>query len=192
LTGVRVPLGGGGAGGEARVLLWKSKDAVDLAPAEPLENGASEPVAIDAGDEDWRTFSWKKPIPAPKNFVLWAAVTVNRGDASLTLADASAGTGAERFLWGAPTGPWHDLPAALTSARGRIRAIGQPKPDTPFPPLRIQLGAGDGATDITPNAKGTAATLNGPAVQPGQTTLVMTSYAPAAVTVKDIDVISTS
>jgi hypothetical protein len=192
LNGVRIALGGGSAGGEARVLLWKSKDLVDLTPAEPLENGASEPLTIGAAAEDWQTFSWKKPIPAPKDFVLWAVVTINRGDASLTFADASAGTGAERFLWGAPTGPWHDLPSALTSARGRIRAIGQPKPDAPFPPLRIELGANGPGTDVMPNVKGTAAVLTGPAVVAGPTTLVLTSHAPATVTVKDIDVISTS
>ena len=83
LTGVRIALAGGSAGGEARVLLWKSKDTVDLTPAEPLENGASEPLTLDAGAEVWTTFSWKKPIPAPKDFVLWAVVTINRGDASL-------------------------------------------------------------------------------------------------------------
>ena len=192
LTGVRIALAGGSAGGEARVLLWKSKDNVDLTPAEPLENGASEPLTLDAGAEDWKTFSWKKPIPAPKDFVLWAVVTINRGDASLTFADAGAGTGAERFLWGAPTGPWHDLPSALTSARGRIRAVGQAKPDAPYPPLRIQLGAAGPAADVTANVKGTAAVLTGPAVQAGPATLLLTSHAPAAVTVKDIDVISTS
>ena len=55
--------------------------------------------------------------------------------------------------------------------------------------LRDVSGA---ATDITPNTKGTAAALIGPAVQPGQTTLVLTSHAPAALTLKDIDVISTT
>ena len=71
--------------------------------------------------------------------------------------------------------------------------IGQPKPDTPFPPLRIQLGAGPIATDVTPNVKGTAVVLSGPgAPQSGPTMLVLTSHAPATVTLKDIDVISTS
>lgn len=192
LTGVRLPLAAGASGAEVRVLLWKSADNIDLSPVTPLENGASDPVTID-GNEQWRTFSWKKPIPAPKNFVLWAAVIVNRGDAVMTLADASAGTGAERFLWGAPTGPWHDLPEALTAARGRIRVIGKPKPDTPFPPLRIELGGGGAATDVTPNVKGVAAALTGlSAPQTGPTTLVVTSYAAATATFKDIDVTSTN
>ena len=192
LTGVRMPLAAGASGAEARVLLWKSADTVDLSPVEPLENGASDPLTIE-GDEQWRTFSWKKAIPAPKDFVLWAALIINRGDASMTFADASAGTGAERFLWGAPTGPWHDLPEALTSARGRIRAMGKPKADPPFPPLRIELGAGGPGTDVTPNVKGVAATLTGLAApQTGPATLVLTSYSAAAVTLKEIDVTSTS
>jgi len=82
--------------------------------------------------------------------------------------------------------------SALTSARGRIRAVGQAKPDAPYPPLRIQLGAAGPAADVTANVKGTAAVLTGPAVQAGPATLLLTSHAPAAVTVKDIDVISTS
>jgi hypothetical protein len=149
-------------------------------------------LTLDAGAEAWTTFSWKKPIPVPKDFVLWAVVTINRGDASLTFADANAGIGAERFLWGAPTGPWHDLPSALVSARGRIRTIGQPKPDALYPPLRIQLGATGPGADVTANVKGTAAVLSGPALQAGPTTLLLTSHAPAGITVKDIDVISTS
>jgi hypothetical protein len=191
VSGVRIALAAGRGGGEARVLLWKSKDTIDQSPVEALENGASDPLTIETGDEDWRTFSFKKAIPAPKDFVLWATLTVNRGDASLTFADASDGSG-ERFLWGAPTGPWHDLPEALSAARGRIRVIGSPKPDLPFPPLSMQLGAG-AATDVTPNVKGTAAVLSGSAApQPGVATLVVTSHAPATITLKDIDVISTT
>jgi hypothetical protein len=191
LTGMRLPLAAGASGAEVRVLLWKS-GTVDRSPAEPLENGASEPLTID-GEERWRTFSWKKPIPAPKDFALWAALIVNRGEASMTFADAGAGIGAEPFLWGAPTGPWHDLPAALVSARGRIRVIGKPRPDTPFPPLRIELGAGGAGTDVTPNVKGVAAMLTGiSAPQGGPATLVLTSYTAATLTLKEIDVTSTS
>jgi hypothetical protein len=191
VRGVRIALAAGSGGGEVRVLLWQSTDMIDQSPAEALDNGASDPLTIAAGAEDWRTFSFKKAIPAPKDVVLWATLTVNRGDASLTFADASAGSG-EPFLWGAPIGPWHDLPEALSAARGRIRVIGQPKPDTPFPPLSVQLGAG-AATDVTPNVKGTAAVLTGStSPQAGVAALVVTSHAPATITLKDIDVISTS
>jgi hypothetical protein len=70
--------------------------------------------------------------------------------------------------------------------------VGTPKPDAVYPPLQIALAAG-GAADVTPNPKGTAVAIAGPhAVQTGQTALILTSHAPATVTLKNIDVISTT
>ena len=193
LSGVRIPLAADAAGGEARVVLWKSKDLVDLSPAEPLENGASEPLTLDGTDEQWRTFSWKKPIAFPPAYVLWAVLTINRGGATTVLADAAAGIGAERLLWGAPTGPWHDLPEALTSARARIRVVGKAKPDVPFPPLSIALAGTGASTSITVGPRGVAAALTGLAApQSGVTSIVLTSHAAASVTLRDVDVVSTT
>jgi hypothetical protein len=174
-------------------LLWRSRDTVDLSPVEPLVNGASEPLTLDGDGDEWRTFTWKKAIPAPKDHVLWAVLMLNRGGASLTLADAAAGTGAERLLWGAPTGPWHDLPAALGAARGRIRVIGSARPDSLFAPLTLQVGTVGAAASVTQSVKGTPCTIAGPTVpQTGLTLISVTSHAPAAITLKDIDVVSTT
>jgi len=188
LHGVRVPLAAGSAGAEARVLLWQSLDLEDRSPVQPLENGASEPVSLGAGPEDWRTFTFARPIAVPDEFALWAVVVVNRGSVTTTFAD---GVGAERFLWGAPSGPWHDLPTALGSARGRVRVVGKPKPNAVFPPLRVALGVGALAADVTPNAKGTPVVMTGAgAVQTGATSLILTSHAAGTFTLRDIDVVS--
>jgi hypothetical protein len=190
LHGVRIPLGAGGAGAEAQVLLWRSKDLLDASPHEPLENGASEPVTIEGTAEDFRTFAFKKPVAMPSDCVLWAVLLLTRGVCSLLFADASAGSGAERFLWGAATGPWHDLPSPLGASRGRVRLIGQAEADTPFPPLGVQLAGNAASLLLTPNVKGIAAVLQGLAGATDPPTLLITSHAPLALTLKDIDVIS--
>jgi hypothetical protein len=206
VNGVRLALAAGSDGAEARVQLWKSQNLDDTSPAEPLENGATAPVTLSAGPEAFHTFNFAKPIPAPTDCVWWAVLAVHRGLASLGLAEVSIdvpddgdgaasddpGKGAEPLYWGAPTGPWHDLPPALSAARGRIRTIGKAVSEVPFAPLELALTDGGTPTPIIPNAKGTPATLTGPVVAAGPLTLVVTSYAKAAVTLENIDVISTS
>ena len=194
ITGVRVPLEPGAAGGEAQVLLWQSRDDVNLSPAEPLAGAVSDPVTLGDTEETWRTFEWAKPVKAPENVAVWAVLAINRGQASTTFADESAGHGAERLLWGAPSGPWHDLPQPLAAVRGRIRVIGKPKPDASYPSLGVQVGVSAMAADVLPNPKGTPAVLSSapPAPQSGHLTLVLTSHAPATVGLSNIDVISTA
>src|SRR5215475_13262849 len=73
--------------------------------------------------------------------------------------------------------------------RSTPRAIGKPRTDASYPPLRIELGAGTMFADVTPNAKGAPATLGSAgALQSGTTRLVLTSHAPATFALKDIDV----
>jgi hypothetical protein len=192
LNAVRFPIGAASGGAEARVVLWRSKDLINQSPSAALDNGSSAPVTLAESSEAWQTFTWKKPIPVPKDYVLWAALIVTRGSASMVFASSSGGAGAQRFLWGAPTGPWHDLPDALADVRGRIRLVGTPKPDAVYPPLEIQLAAG-ATTSVIPNPKGAAVEITGaPAAQSGPVTLILTSHAPATVTLKNIDVISTT
>ncbi len=196
--GVRIALAAGSDGAEARVQLWKSQDLDDTSPAEPIENGASAPLTLVAGPEEFHTFAWNKPIPAPTDCIWWAVLGVHRGSASLGLAEAGADpedeadVGAEPIAWGAPSGPWHDLPSALSSARARIRTIGKAASTAPFAPLELALTERGAPTPVSPNPKGTPTTLAGPAVSDGPLTLVVTSYARAAVTLENIDVISTS
>src|SRR5206468_4038565 len=87
LSAVRMPLAAGASGTEARVLLWQSAGPEDSTPFEPLAPAASDPVSLSAGPEDWRTFSFAKPVVPPKDVALWAVLTVNRGAASMTFAD---------------------------------------------------------------------------------------------------------
>ena len=111
----------------------------------------------------------------------------------MTFADNSAGPGAGRLLWGAPSGPWHDLPGALSAVRGRIRLIGKPKPDAVYPPLHVQLSEGSAALDLTPHPRGTPAVLTmTPTLQAGVCSLVLVSHAAGTLTLRDIDVISTT
>ncbi len=193
LSGVRVPLAGGDAGGEARMQLWRSKDLTDISPAQPIDNSTSDPVTLDPGGEAWRSFTWKKPLTIPTDAELWAVVIVTRGQLTMELADAGSGAGAEQLLWGAPSGPFHDLPEYLANVRGRIRGSGKPKPDAVFAPVQIQISGGTVVADVTPNPRGTATVLNeAGALQTDKPTLVVTSYAQSTITLRDIDVISTT
>lgn len=212
LLGVRLALAAGSDGAEARVQLWKSLSLDDTAPAQPIEDGATAPVTIVAGPEAFHTFTWSKPVPAPTDCVWWAVLAIHRGTASLGLAEAgddaavaagagsaaedsaAAGStaGAEPLYWGAPTGPWHDLPPTLSAARGRIRTIGKAASELPFAPIELALTESGARTPVIPNAKGTPAILAGPVLASGVSTLVVTSYARAALTLETIDVISTS
>jgi len=198
-SGVRIPLAAGDSGAEARVLLWRSKDLANQSPSESLPVAASDPVTLEAGSDDWRTFRWKQPLPAPADYVLWAALIVNRGEAVMTLADSTS-AGAAILLWGAPTGPWHDLPGALRpaapepAARGRIRLIGNPRAGTAFPPLAIDFPGGV-TVAATPHPKGVLVSITTSApivVQPGLLSLGFTSYSAGQVTLRDVDVISTT
>jgi len=191
LGAVRLPLAVPGAGAEARLVLWQSRDNIDSSPAELVPNGTSEPVSLQTGDETWCTFSWKKPIAPPKNVSLWGALVLDRGEATLTFASAASGTGAETLLWGAPSGPWHDLPASLSAVRARVRVVGRPKPESNFAPLLLQHGSDGAELPVLPNPKGVPAQLSGTRTWSERPALVLTSYGPASLTLQNIDVVST-
>jgi hypothetical protein len=193
LTALRVPLAGDEVGGDAVIQLWRSKDLTDVSPTQEIDNTASDPITVDPGDDAWRTFTWKKPPTLPKDCALWAVVTVSRGQLSMQLADAASGDGAKRLLWGSPSGPFHDLPDYLASARGRIRVTGKPRPDAAFAPLQVQIAHGATLSDVTPNPRGTPTQITEAGIQQtGKTALVLTSYAQSTVSLRDIDVVSTT
>src|SRR6185436_6657354 len=65
---------------------------------------------------------------------------------------------------GAPTGPWKLLPkpfqvstSALGSVRGRLRVIGYAPKDRPLAPLIVCVESSEQTLEVTPSAKGVAA-----------------------------------
>jgi hypothetical protein len=190
LTGVRFPLCAVGSGAEARVVLWNNK-ADASQPVDPLPAGASQPQTLVASAEpQWTTFTFPQPVSIPPAG-LWAALTVNRGAASVDFAAHDATTNHVAVMWGAPSGPWRSLPVALAEQRGRLRLIGMPKKGTAIDPYRLSVGAGTGQ-GVTPNPKGVAAvvTLAQPVNQAGPPELTITSFVAARLKLRDVEVVS--
>jgi hypothetical protein len=57
--------------------------------------------------------------------------------------------------------------------------------------LNIQLGTDGALVPVLPNSKGAPALLSETRTWSGRPTLVLTSYGPAALTLQNIDVVST-
>ncbi|MCX6627066.1 MAG: hypothetical protein NTW28_05495 [Candidatus Solibacter sp.] len=190
LTGVRLPLRAGSSGAEARVVFWNNKQDASQ-PVDALPVGASQPQTLAASDAaQWTTFTWAQPVTVPLAG-LWAALTVNRGEVYFEFAANDATTSQAVVLWGAPSGPWRNLPAALAAQRGRIRLMGTPKKGTTIDPYRLSVGAGMGQ-GITPNPKGVAgvAALAHPVTQSGRPELTITSFVAARLKLRDVEVVS--
>ena len=204
LTGLRLPLLAGSAGAEMRVVLWRNKESGTLEPVEPIADGVSEPVTLAAGGdaETWTTFSFKRPAPLADGNPPWAALLVSRGEVSWSLG-ASRGSSdplnGQVIRRGAPTGPWKLLPApfqigttGLGAARGRIRVIGHAPKDAPLAPLVVSLGSREGSA-VTPTAKGVAARLTfASPVRVASPVLRVVSRVPGKVTLRDLDVVTTT
>jgi hypothetical protein len=169
--------------------LWSNKpDAVqpgDLLPLPP-----SEPVTLNAADaEAWVTFPWKQPVALPLEG-LWAALLVSRGEAAFRPTSGSA-AGSTLLLWGAPQGPWRDLPGVVAALRGRIHISGTPKTASTVAPYTVALGAQVQA--FTPNPKGIPVVCAAPApvAQNGPAQIVVTSFVAANLTLRQVDIVST-
>jgi hypothetical protein len=192
LTGVRLPLRAGASGAEARVVLWNNKDGASQ-PVDALPAGASQPLTLAASDDpQWTTFTFSKPVTIPPAG-LWVALTVNRGEVYFEFTASNASTSYAVVMWGAPSGPWRSLPAALATQRGRIRLVGTPKKGTAIDPYRVSIGAGAGQ-GITPNPKGVAGVLAlaPPVTAAGRPELTITSFVAARLKLRDVEVVSTN
>lgn len=208
LTGVRLPLRVGGSGAEMRVVLWRPGES-GPEPFEVMPDGVSEPVTLAAGsgDEAWTTFLFKRPVPIsdealPNPPRPWVALLVSRGEVTWSLG-ATAGPrdpiNDNVIRRGAPTGPWKQLPSPfqnpaspLSSVRGRIRVIGHAPKDKPLAPLSINIGSSAQAIDVTPSAKGAAyrRSFFSPGVPSSD--LCVVSLVPGNVTLRDLDVVTTT
>lgn len=192
LTGLRLPLKTGPTGAEARVALWTNKNGA-LEPLEPIETGVSDPLSLGASeDEAWVSFTWKQPVELPPDGA-WAALIVSRGEVAMRFAGNSTPTGWAEVRWGAPQGPWRLLPGEILGLRGRVRMIGTAKAGSPIAPYRLALANGP-AQEFTPGPKGVPGVLTAtpPAAQNGPTRIVLTSRVAAPVTLREVDVISTT
>lgn len=171
-------------------MLWTNKQGANQ-PLETVKAGVSDPLTLESTENaQWATFTWAQPVKVPPEG-LWAALVVNRGEVFHEFAAAGGNTSWATVLWGAPSGPWRDLPAALVAQRGRVRLIGTPKSGVKIDPYRISIGSGPDA-GFTPNPKGVAGalTLEQPAIQTGPAELVITSHVPAALKLRDVEVVS--
>jgi hypothetical protein len=208
LTGVRLPLRGGAGGGEAAIALWSNKAADIDEPLEAIPQAVTTPVTFGeaAGDSDvWTTFEFRQPVPIDSTNPPWAALLVTRGELSCEAGAFVSGLppdplGENIVRRGPPTGPWRPLPApfltgstGLAAARGRVRMIGHAPKDAPLPPVKVELPGGTFAAGVTPTAKGVQAVFHPPApVAQADPTLRITHYAAGTLTIRDIDVVSTT
>jgi hypothetical protein len=192
LSGLRWPLRVGASGAEARIVLWKNKPGANQ-PLEPIEAGTSDPATLSKSDvAEWITFAWSQPAAIPDDG-LWAALTLNRGEAYVEFAGSNADTSSATALWGAPAGPWRSLPAALADQRGRLRLIGTPKSGVKIDPYSISAGPGS-SQGFTPNPKGVIGvlTLNQPVRHTGRTELKITSFVSGNLKLRDVEIVSTN
>lgn len=205
LTGVRLPLKAGGDGAEARIVLWRNKGPGTAEPVEALPDATSDPVTLQGGAaEVWTSFLFPHPVPLDDADPPWAALLVSRGAVTWSMG-AAAGPDdplAENLVrLGPPTGPWKPLPAPfrtgdgpLTRLRGRVRAMGLAPKDAPLAPLLVgAAGAAGAPVAVTPTAKGALiAVAFEPPLPAAQPVLRLTALTGGAITLRDVDVVSTN
>ena len=208
LTGVRLPLRAGPGGAEAAVALWSNKAADVNEPLESIPQAVTTPVTLTEGAEgsgEWTTFEFGQPAPIDRTNPPWAALLVTRGELNCELGAFVSGgpvdpLGENVVRRGPPSGPWRPLPAPfltggtdLGAARGRVRMIGHAAKDAPLAPVKMELPGHPFSAGVTPTAKGVQALLKPPApVAQAQPTLRMTNYRAGTLTIRDIDVVSTT
>ena len=200
LTGIRLPLRAGGDGAELRVVLWSAGEGTEALPGEPLPQGASEPLVLDASDEEqWVGLVFPKAVAVRAAAMPWMVLSAARGEVWWSLATRVAGEVAlndHRVRRGPPGGPWRALPAPLQNAaglldaRGRLRHVGLAPKTVPVAPLTLALD-GRPPVDLNPNAKGVPGALwTGVGFVAAQPVLELVSRTAGAVQLRDIDVIS--
>ena len=202
LTGLRLPLAAGADGAEARVVLWAAGDAsTGGLPDEPLPQGSSDPLTLDAkAPEAWCTFTFSKPLPLEPAAMPWMALVLARGELTWSLAARPSGPAdllqAAVIRRGPPNGPWKALPApfgdggGLLDARARLRLVGLAPKDAPLDALLVGL-SDPATTPLETSAKGMPGRL---APAGGRSAaaleLHLVSRTAGSVQLSDIDVIS--
>ncbi|HWK89829.1 MAG TPA: hypothetical protein VNP72_07530, partial [Longimicrobium sp.] len=187
LTAMRVRLRAEAGGAEVRVVLLANQPATSE-PGEPVEGGASAPVTLEPGGEEWTTFAFPRAVELDPQDRPWAAVVVGRGRVAWPLAAADA-----PLRRGAPIGPWQPLPAiASAGVGGALRVVGLAPRDRPLPPLTLEVVGSAVKVEATPTARPApvawAAASAGDAVAPaaGAVPLRLTSRTPGTVTLRDV------
>jgi hypothetical protein len=199
LTGVRLPLSIGAGGAEARVVLWSNRGGFEE-PLDAMPGGTSEPVTLEAGQESWVTFAFKKPVKLDPTNAPWAALIVVRGQVIWNLGQSNGSDPLSNNVLrvGAPAGPWRPMPppflavgSALAGSRGRIRAVGNARKEKPLAPLLVSLSTSStAATAVTPTAKGAVMVMKLDSAPAAGAELLVISHLAGTVTFRDIDVIS--
>jgi hypothetical protein len=206
LTGVRLPLRTGAGGAEASVALWSNKADDTAEPLAAIPQAVTTPVTLQEsgdGSEQWTTFEFRQPLPLDRANPPWAVLLVSRGEVSCEVAASGALTdplGENVVRRGPPTGPWRPLPApfltgsaSLTAARGRVRMIGHAAKDAPMAPVTFGLPPSAFEAAVAPTAKGVRAVVHPPtAVAQAAPTLRITHYHAGTLTIRDVDVVSTT
>lgn len=208
LTGLRLPLRVGPGGAEAAVALWSNNNAAISEPLEPIPQAATLPVTLDqspGGEPQWITFEFRQPVPVETNNPPWAALLVKRGELDCELGAIVSGVpvdplGENVVRRGPPAGPWRPLPApfltgttGLAAARGRIRMMGHAAKEAPLPPVSIALPGNVFSAGVTSTTKGVAVKFRPPVpVTQAAPVLRITNYSTGTLTVRDIDVVSTT
>jgi hypothetical protein len=187
------------------VLLWRGADGV---PVEPLPDGTSEPVKLEAGPEHWITFPFRRPPaldPAtPLAALPWLALVVSRGEITWALGTiGSQGMHTAQIVnRGPPAGPWRPLPqpflattesSPFAALRGRLRLRGRAAEDAPLAPLQVGLAEDPAQTvGVTPTQRGVRAALRlSPPLAADAATLRVVSHVEGTVRLSEVDIIAT-
>jgi hypothetical protein len=201
ITAVRLPLSAANGGAEMRIILWANKEAA-VEPLEPIDGAVSDPVEVSANDETWITFPFKKPVAITASNPPWAVLSVTRGGVTYRLgANSGPSDPFEKCVIrrGAPTGPFKLLPrlfqsgATFGASRGRIRMVGHAAKGAVVAPLIASVAPSTSSVEISPTPKGTATTLSfSTPLAVTAPVLRLTSRVGGSVTLRDVDVVSTT
>jgi len=201
ITAIRLPLSAASGGAEMRIILWANKEAA-VEPLEPIDGAVSDPVDVTVADETWITFPFKKAVAITASNLPWAVLSVTRGEVTYRLG--ASGGPSDAFdkcviRRGALTGPFKLLPRLFQSggtfgaSRGRIRMVGHAAKGAVVAPLIASVAPSSSAVEISPSPKGTPATLSfSTPLAVTAPVLRLTSRVDGTVTLRDIDVVSTT
>jgi len=203
ILGVRLPLRTGPAGAEARIVLWHNRLTETQEPDAAFgAEGTSEPVTLAESDtENWVTFPFRQAVKFDPKNPPWAALVVSRGEVVWPLGESSGldATMANVIRLGPPAGPWKVLPppffdvaSGLSGARGRIRVAGTTPKEKPLAPWLLQIGASTPLFPVLPTPKGVAFRLELPSLPAADAGLRVISHLAGTLTLRDVDVISSS
>ena len=163
ITGVRVPVRAGVAGGElAGELLHDDTSTGASRPGEAVDGGVLRPAEVPAStDLAYLTLWLETPFEpaADASDALWCTLRSTRGEVTwaLGLPEPDDALSDAEVRWRAPNGAARSLSefsvpgdTGTTSHAGAIRLVGTRDPNRPLDAVKVGLGGGTASVSLTP------------------------------------------